>query len=166
DGSELAECVLPHVEAFLKNGLVQVASFVYVLEPLPTTLYGPTYSFDATRAVTNYPNPGHKMTSAPDADYWDKIVEERKSSAKAYLDNIASRFSQYGTRISSEVLEGSVADTLATYAEESKSDLILIATHGRSGIGRWLMGSVADRVLRSSLVPVFMVNAKGCACST
>jgi nucleotide-binding universal stress UspA family protein len=41
-------------------------------------------------------------------------------------------------------------------------DLIIIATHGRSGVSRWVWGSVADRILRSSCVPVLMVRAPGC----
>lgn len=161
DGSKLAECVLPHVEAFIKNGLVEIASFVYVIEPLPTTLYGPSWNLELAKSTATLPTSGH--VGPPDMEFWDKIMEERKMSAKAYLENIANRFNKYGTKINCEVLEGHIADTLATYAEDSKSDLILIATHGRSGVGRWLMGSVADRVLRSSRVPVFMINAIGCA---
>jgi nucleotide-binding universal stress UspA family protein len=41
-------------------------------------------------------------------------------------------------------------------------DLIIIATHGRSGVSRWVWGSVAERILRSACVPVLMVRAPGC----
>ena len=55
-----------------------------------------------------------------------------------------------------------MADTLAQWAEKNEVDLIVIASHGRSGISRWVMGSVADRVLRSACVPVLMIRAPGC----
>ncbi|MFC1972232.1 universal stress protein [Chloroflexota bacterium] len=58
--------------------------------------------------------------------------------------------------------EGLVADSIAEYAQNNDIDLIVVATHGRSGISRWVMGSVADRVLRSACVPVLMVRVPGC----
>jgi nucleotide-binding universal stress UspA family protein len=64
--------------------------------------------------------------------------------------------------LSYEVLEGKVADTLAQWAEKNGVGLIIIASHGRSGVTRWIMGSVADRVMRSACVPVLMVRAPGC----
>jgi nucleotide-binding universal stress UspA family protein len=61
----------------------------------------------------------------------------------------------------SEVLVGNVADSLADYSEINEFDLILIATHGRTGVSRWVRGSIADKVLRSSHIPVLMVRAPG-----
>jgi len=60
------------------------------------------------------------------------------------------------------VLKGNPAESLADYASKNKVDLIVIATHGRSGVSRWVWGSVADRLLRSACVPVLMVRAPGC----
>ena len=68
-----------------------------------------------------------------------------------------------GAVLSYEILEGKVADTLSHWAEKNEVDLIVIASHGRSGVSRWVMGSVADRVLRSACVPVLMIRAPGCA---
>ena len=56
---------------------------------------------------------------------------------------------------------GSVADKLIDYAEAHEVDMILMATHGRSGVSRWVRGSIADRILRASRVPVLMVRAPG-----
>ena len=67
-----------------------------------------------------------------------------------------------GAALNYEVLEGKVAETLAHWAEQNGVDLIVIASHGRSGVSRWVMGSVADRVLRSACVPVLMIRAPGC----
>ncbi len=156
DGSEVAECVLPHVEAFLKNGLVKTAVLITVLEPVPITLYDSSFTYDV---VPTDASSGGKDPYSTNMEYWERKAAERQNAAKAYLDRLATPLNQYGTKLKCEVLEGRIADTLADYAEQSNIDLILIATHGRSGVGRWLLGSVADRVLRSSRVPVFMVNA-------
>ena len=56
---------------------------------------------------------------------------------------------------------GSVADSLVDYSTDNEIDLIIIATHGRSGVTRWVMGSVADKILRSSRIPVLMIRAPG-----
>jgi nucleotide-binding universal stress UspA family protein len=59
-----------------------------------------------------------------------------------------------------ELVAGYPADEILRYADEKKVDLILVASHGRSGRKRWEMGSVAERVLRSALVPVLMARAE------
>jgi nucleotide-binding universal stress UspA family protein len=153
DGSELAECVLPHAEAFIKGGMARTAVFLWVLEPLPTAMYG--------ASVETFASSAQEDIFATNADYWEKITAERKSTAEEYLNRIATPFKQYGTEIKCEIMEGRIAETLANYAENNNIDLLLIATHGRSGVSRWLMGSVADRVLHSSRVPVLMVRAPG-----
>ncbi len=58
-----------------------------------------------------------------------------------------------------EVAVGYPAEEIVRYAEEHSIDLIMMATHGRSGIGRWALGSVADKVLRASSTPVWLVPA-------
>ncbi len=137
DGSQVAECVLPHAETFLKNGLVETAVLIRILEPLPIPMF----------------------EAGVNVEYMENVLKNNERQALEYLQKIADGLSKYGVSIKCEVLEGPIADTLASYAEDNKVDLILVATHGRSGIGRWVMGSVADRILRSSRVPVFMVNA-------
>lgn len=56
------------------------------------------------------------------------------------------------------VVEGPPADTILAYASESGADLIVMGTHGRSGVNRWMLGSVAERVLRASEIPVLTVQ--------
>lgn len=153
DGSELAECVLSHAEAFIKGGMARTAVLIWVLEPLPTAMYG--------ASVETFASSAQEDIFASNADYWGKMEADRKSTAEEYLSRIAGRFSHYGAEIKCEVLEGRIAETLANYAEKNDVDLLLIATHGRSGVNRWLMGSVADRVLHYSDVPVLMVRAPG-----
>ena len=74
---------------------------------------------------------------------------------------MVSQLGKEGIGFETEVLVGRTADTLVTYSEANDIDLILMATHGRSGISRWVRGSVADRILRASRVPVLLVRAPG-----
>jgi nucleotide-binding universal stress UspA family protein len=61
------------------------------------------------------------------------------------------------------VLQGTVAEGILKEAEESGAEVIVMSTHGRTGVGRWVFGSVADRVLRASPVPVWLVRAADAA---
>jgi len=87
------------------------------------------------------------------------MEEEERSSAARYLKGVISRVKQGGIKYKADILVGKIADSLVDYAEANEIDLVLIATHGRSGISRWVRGSIADRVLRSSCAPVLMVRA-------
>ena len=140
DGSELAECVLPHVEGFIKGCHVSNVVFVRVVGPPSASYYG-------------------EVPISP--EIYEETVSARKSEAKDYLDQIKTRLKYEGADLHTEVLVGRVADSLADYVEKNDIDLILIATHGRSGVTRWVRGSVADKILRSANVPVLMVRAPG-----
>ena len=140
DGSELAECVLPHVEGLIKGCHVGHVVFVRVVQPHMPSHYG-------------------EVPISPES--YEKTESARKSEAKDYLDQIKNRLKYEGTELHSEVLVGRVADSLADYTEKNDIDLILIATHGRSGVTRWVRGSIADKILRSSNVPVLIVRAPG-----
>jgi nucleotide-binding universal stress UspA family protein len=145
DGSELAECVLPHVEGFIESCRVGTIVFVRAIEPDPM-------SFRESYAI---PEVDLEKIEA----YTKKIEEERKSSAGKYLNDVVDRLRQEGIEYHTEVIVGEVADSLMDYSESNDVDLILIATHGRSGISRWVRGSIADRILRASQIPVLMVRA-------
>jgi len=87
---------------------------------------------------------------------------EEYSEATRYLTDLISRTRYDGAKMKAEIIKGRPAETLAEYAEKNQIDLIVIATHGRSGVSRWVWGSVADRLLRAACVPVLMVRAPGC----
>ena len=139
DGSELAECVLPHLEAFIKGFNIEYVTLIRVVEPERN--YGGEYAIDPNIIV------GRESA--------------RQSSARDYLDQIATRYGKEDTTFQIEVMLGRVAESLVGYAESNDIHLILIATHGRSGVTRWVRGSVADKILRSSRIPVLMVRAPG-----
>jgi len=141
DGSDLAECVLPHVESVAKGCGVQDVVFLRVVEP-----------FTATGALGPY------LTRQDMQD----MNSQGKAAAEKYLSQLVNHTKYGGATIRSEVIVGGAADSIADYASKNGVDLIIIATHGRSGVSRWVWGSVADRVLRSACVPVLMVRAPGC----
>ncbi len=144
DGSQLAECVLPHVESIAKGCSVEAVMFVRVAEPI--RLY---YAGDEGYALS--------------AKEIDRMESESRAAATNYLNQLVTRVKYDNISVQAKVLAGGrAADMIADYATKNEADLIIIATHGRSGISRWVWGSVADRILRSSCVPVLMVRAPGC----
>ncbi|OGP56337.1 MAG: hypothetical protein A2Y65_10400 [Deltaproteobacteria bacterium RBG_13_52_11] len=149
DGSELAECVLPHVESIAKGCGVPKVIFVRVVEP----------SFLPIAANVAG---GATLTEEEAAAMRKRQDEHNKAEAKKYLGDIIKRSKDSGVTLKAEVIMGKPADSIAEYAEKNGVDLIMIATHGRSGVSRWVFGSVADRVMRSACVPVLMVRAPGC----
>lgn len=142
DGSDLAECVLPHVEAIARGCGVGGVIFVRVAD---------TFFSHATGGGGEF---GDELIKKNDA--------ASKAAAEKYLNQLASQLDYGKVNIETKVLIGNPAEKLADFATKNKVDLIIIATHGRSGISRWVWGSVADRLLRSACVPVLMVRAPGC----
>jgi len=143
DGSEMAGCVLPHVEALAKGCATKNITFVRVVERL--------------RAVGG--------DSFIPEDIWQRYEVENRAASEEYLSQVSSKLDLGAGSVKTMVMsadEGQVADSLADYAQKNGIDLIVMATHGRSGISRWVMGNIADRVLRSACIPVLMVRAPGC----
>jgi nucleotide-binding universal stress UspA family protein len=144
DGSKLAECVFGHLDALARGCQVRNITFVQAVEPAQN----PTYAAESTIASV--------------ANEIEELNKANKIAAEAYLKGLAPKFKYENVNVQCELLTGSPADVLADYATKSQPDLILIATHGRSGPSRWVWGSVADRLLRAACVPVLMVRAPGC----
>jgi nucleotide-binding universal stress UspA family protein len=145
DGSELAECVLPHVEAITSGSGATNVVFVRVVDPI--------------RLPASVPARGDYGYTEKDRE---KLERHRRQAAGEYLKNVVSDFTVTGANISYDIIEGKVADSLTDYAVSNGVDLIVMASHGRSGISRWVLGSVAERMVRNSCVPVLMVRAPGC----
>jgi nucleotide-binding universal stress UspA family protein len=85
-------------------------------------------------------------------------VEARRREAEEYLAPIAAALRSQGVDTAWAIRRGRPADEILDAARESGADLIAMATHGRTGIGRLLFGSVAEAVLRRARVPVFMIR--------
>ena len=137
DGSELAECVFPYVEdiAKLRNSRVE-AAFV----------------------VEHYEMPFHGGVVF-DEDNLKEIERSAKKGAEQYMRTVKKRLFSKGIDINTVVLEGKIADTLVDYASNNGFDLIVMATHGRSGLARWVVGSVADKILHCSTVPALLIRS-------
>ena len=76
-----------------------------------------------------------------------------------YLQRTAKRLEAKGIATSIKVLTGNPAEAIVSFAEKNPCDIIVMASHGRSGVSRWAIGSVADKVFRASTVPVLLVKA-------
>jgi len=142
DGSELAECVLPHVEALAKGCQAKEVILVRAFVPFWAVNIGGEYV------------PNEKEITRIDADF--------KAEAQDYLEKVAERLNLSGIAARWAILTGKPSEILSDFAKADNCDLIIMATHGRSGVSRWVWGSIADRILRSACVPVLMVRAPGC----
>jgi nucleotide-binding universal stress UspA family protein len=85
--------------------------------------------------------------------------EERSEAAVSYLSGVEKELQQKGLSTSTGVDLGAASGRILEYAEANAIDLIAMSTHGRSGIGRWVFGSVTDKVLHAGTTPVLVVQA-------
>jgi nucleotide-binding universal stress UspA family protein len=135
DGSKLAECVLPHVRAIATGCGIKEVVLLRVVEPIPP--------------------------EAPPATDFEAVQKAAFGAAEKYLAGIQVELSKEGLNVEAKVLTGRPAETIADFAQHNEVDLITIATHGRSGVSRWVFGSVADRLVRSSSAPVLLIRPGG-----
>jgi nucleotide-binding universal stress UspA family protein len=139
DGSELAESVLPYVKWFTEVSKVNEIFFLRVVEP-----------FHMAGGLEAQVMPEDK-----------KLIEQDAAVlARKYLDKIAARFKDTGITLHRVVNAGKPAPTIAEYVGKSDVDLIIMATHGFSGIHRWVRGSVADEIVHAARAPVFLVTPR------
>ena len=140
DGSPLAECVLSHIKQLAKEGLVKELTLLNVVKfDIP---WGGEY---------------------PERIDLDAIRKPLFAAARKYLGEIESRLASEGIKVKTEAREGNrPADTITDYAREKGMDVIVIATHGYTGMKRLLLGSVAFGVLNQSPVPVLLIRPESC----
>jgi nucleotide-binding universal stress UspA family protein len=96
----------------------------------------------------------------PPSSYADLLILARRS-AKRRLAAVLGRVRRTGVRVRSIFTEGLPADEILRAARRARADLIVMGTHGRTGVSRVFMGSVAERVVRESRCPVLTVRAHG-----
>jgi len=90
------------------------------------------------------------------------VDEKQKEVAEKYLTNVAEELEKKTLKVTRMVRTGQqVALEIIDYAKESGADLIVMCTHGRSGITRWMLGSVAQKVLVRAETPVLLIRSKG-----
>ncbi len=142
DGSEVGEAALPYVE-----GLVTLLAPVKKIE---VTL------LQVISSLVHYVIAGEASVQVP---YTEREVELIKRQAAAYLDKVAERLRSKGAIVRTKVAVSNAAEGIISTADEMKTELIAMSTHGRTGLSRWAFGSVAEKVLRGANVPVLMVRA-------
>lgn len=95
--------------------------------------------------------------AAEKAHFLDTMVEDATRSSETYLRNVTPTFP--GANVKHTVVKGRAEDAIIEKGEADKNALITMATHGRSGLNRFLLGSVAEKVLRGSTNPLLLVRA-------
>lgn len=88
------------------------------------------------------------------------VLDTAEEDAQAYLTALAGRLGEQQLEVVVATSIGPVADCIVEYAEANHVDLIAMCTHGRTGLARWALGSVADRVLRAGSTPILLVRAR------
>ncbi len=142
DGSEFAECSLAHAKAIAKGcNATEVIAF-RVIEPLPERV-------------------ARTLMSAG-GDMLQKTEQEIRKSVRDYISKVEHDLKKEGFPCRGVVKDGSAADEIIEYSKKNEVDLIVMSTHGRSGISHFYYGSVAEKVSRHSPIPVLTVLPQGC----
>jgi nucleotide-binding universal stress UspA family protein len=133
DGSELAECVLPHLIAIAPVTGARV-TLIHVLE----------------RALSRNGNavPIDPLT-------WHM----QKQESQSYLDRIAEHLKKLDLQVEQAILEGNPAETLIEYARNNAIDLLVLSTHGRTGLSEWNVSSVVQKILLRSYKSILLIRA-------
>jgi len=140
DGSENAECILEHVKAVATGCHVPDVVLLRVVESFPA----------------------YYMDYRISEEFIRQSQDAAKADAREYLTKTADKMTKQGMSVSTQVIEGKAADSILDYSIKNGVDLIIMATHGRTGISRWALGSVADKVVRTSNAPVMVVAPASC----
>jgi nucleotide-binding universal stress UspA family protein len=96
----------------------------------------------------------------PSYEYFQRLLTELKAHAKAQMENLSRSPRFRGIALTAKLREGDPALEIVGAAREEKADLIVMGTHGRTGLGHLLIGSTAEKVVRTSPCPVLTVRSK------
>ena len=137
DGSELAESVLPTVVQVAKTLGAEVVLF-RAFELAASAYYG------SEDYLPNY----------------DEMLRQLKVEVEGYLKEKAEGLAAAGiAKVSWVAFEGPSAEQIADYSSTHPDALLIMCTHGRSGVSRWVLGSVTEKVIRHSSDPVLVLHA-------
>ena len=140
DGSDLAECALSHLKSLTEEGSIgEVTLLNIVWFELP------------------------RIDEYPQRIDINAIREPLFAASKKYLAEVESRLSSKGIKVKTESLEASrPADAIMDYAQKKGMELIVMSTHGYTGLKKLMLGSVAFGVLNGSHVPVLLIRPEAC----
>lgn len=138
DGSRPGETIVPYAETMALGFKAQLVLFNVIEQP-----------------ITTWKGPGYDLTAEVKSDF------EKHASpiALAYLEQVAGKLQNKKLSVSMVVRIGYAADEILNFAGANDMDLIAMSTHGLSGIRKWVIGSVTDKILRAGDKPVLLVPA-------
>ena len=136
DGSALAETVLPHV--------VELA-----------------HRFGSEVTLMQVRTPFLRLVATVGSEAAAAAAEAERRTAEEYLEDARRRLAEQGVTVGTVLVEGVASETVVDQAKSGGFDLIAMSTHGRSGLRRLVLGSVADHVVRHAGTPVLLVRAPG-----
>ena len=144
DGSDVSERALAHAQSVAEA----LGARVYLLQVISLS-----HEYEASRDA------GGESPSAVEysLDLAREITAGRQARAQTYLEEVASRLESQGIRVETAVRQGLTLENITQFVEENGIDLIVMSTHGRGYFQRFMVGSVTDRVIRSSHVPVVAI---------
>jgi nucleotide-binding universal stress UspA family protein len=140
DGSAFSETSLEHAKTIAGGNNATEMILLRVVEPIS--------SFDASALAQS----GYLMGD---------VQKRKKADAADYLAKVAAMLDKENIKTQQVIAEGRAAEAVLDYVEKNQVDLIIMSSHGRTGISRWAFGSVADRILHQSKVPVLLVTVAG-----
>jgi nucleotide-binding universal stress UspA family protein len=143
DGSRLAEQIIPYAT----EQALHFKCKVVLLQ-----VYNISSSIAAAAAG------GAAGTSMVGPDMIKEEISRLESEAITYLNEVAISLKEQGLDVSVAISQGTAGDTIVSFAQAEGVDLIALATHGHSGLGRVVFGSVADKVLRDSGLPILIIK--------
>lgn len=139
DGSEFSECVFDHIRAIATGCQVPEVVLLGVAEPISYQVY---YMIGVEDRVRD-------------------MQKETEKYVESYLSKAADSLKEDGVAVQTVVVSGRPAEQILDYANKNQVDLIIMSTHGRSGVSRWVVGSVTDKVVRHSVAPVLTISPAG-----
>ena len=145
DGSKKAEAVLPLVETLALQRTIEPVgvTLIRVCDPPIAPAY---YSPELSGVPLNW------------GEFMEQEMTRCKHVAGEYLEVTAKRFADKGVKVESEILVGQAADEIVDYASKQPYSIVVMATHGRSGLSRLVYGSVAESVLNDIPNPILLAK--------
>ena len=132
DGSQVAECVLPHTVALARAFKARITLL----------------------QVLDYLHPSDRTRSVDPLDW-----HIHKAEARAYLNEVTARLQEIDLRTENTLLEGPAAERIVEFARSQDVSLILLGSHGRSGLSGWNISSVVQKIILRAHMPTMIVRA-------
>jgi len=139
DGSPFSEASIPYVKELAKGTDGEIV-LLRVSEP-------PVLSADRSPAI----KPSWE-------EYRDILMTEIQRQAEEYMEGIKANIEKSGIKVRSQAILGKAVESILRVAQKENINLIAMTTHGRTGVSRWIYGSVASRIVEESLQPVMLIR--------